>query len=476
MAVSSGTATALEVPAPIAGASATAAKPADRVRRLGWGVADQALSSLTNFALVVMVSHESAPRTFGMFALLFAAYCVVLGISRAICCEPLTVRFSDTSKEEWQHGAALATGSALLIGLLSGAICVALGLCSGASFGGVIVVFGLAMPALLLQDTWRFAFSAAGRSRYSFMNDGLYAVVLAPLLLVLVLEGRTGINFLVAAWGTAALVAAAFGVRQAHLLPRPRHVLAWWRLQSDLAPRYLVEFLALSGECQMVIFGIALVTSLAGVAAIRGGLVLLGPLNIVMYAAVLSAVPEAVRLLRGGHKKLEVSCAMLSTGLALMTLMWIGLLLALPSSLGRELFGPIWSSARPVVLPLGLGIAAIGVLTGAGVGLRALADAKRSLRARIVVSPVIMLTVLIGALTKGPAGGAWGLAIGQGVAAAVFWAYFLRGTRDLQLSRSTVPNPTAHLMSGAPRKLASPVTPARPRLLTDPRVDFHTTA
>ena len=442
MATSSGTATVLESSAPIARRRATAlANPADRVRRLGWGVADQALSSLTNFALVVMVSHESAPQTFGMFALLFAAYCVVLGICRAICCEPLTVRFSDTSKQAWRHGASLATGSALLIGLLGGVICVVVGLCSGARYSGLIVVFGVAMPALLLQDSWRFAFSAAGRSRHSFMNDGLYAAVLAPLLLLLVLEGKTGINFLVAAWGTAALVAAAFGVRQARLIPRPRQVLEWWRLQSDLAPRYLVEFLALAGECQMVIFGIALVTSLAGVAAIRGGLLLLGPLNIVMYAAILSAVPEAVRLLRGGRKKLEISCALLSTGLALMTLLWIGVVLALPASFGRELFGPIWSSARPVVLPLGLGIAAIGVLTGAGVGLRALADSKRSLRARMVVSPVIMLSVLIGALTNGPSGGAWGLAVGQGIAAIVFWAYFLGGTRDFLVARSAVPSP-----------------------------------
>ena len=136
----------------------------------------------------------------------------------------------------------------------------------------------------------------------------MYTAVLFPLLLILVLDHETGVSALVAAWGASALVAAGFGIRQARLLPKPARALTWWHLQSDLAPRYLVEFLALAGECQMVIFEIAIVTNLAGVAAIRGGLLLLGPLNIVLYAAMLSAVPEAVRVLGSGKKTLERAC------------------------------------------------------------------------------------------------------------------------------------------------------------------------
>jgi hypothetical protein len=426
---------------PRPGESTGHASSAARVRRVGWGVGDQALSSFTNFALAVLVAHESAPRTFGLFALLFAAYCVVLGVSRAICCEPLTVRFSDSSQAAWRRGASLATGSALIIGLVSGGLCVVVGLFSGSQSGVLILVFGLSMPALLLQDTWRYAFSTAGRSHYSFMNDAVYAVVLTPMLLILVLTGGTAVSTLVAAWGVAALAAATFGIWQARLLPTPRGVLAWCRLQSDLAPRYLVEFLALAGECQMVLFGIAALTTLAGVAAIRGGLLLLGPLNIVMYAAMLSAVPEAVRLLQSGRKRLEVACVAVSMGLALMTLLWAALVLWLPSSVGRELVGPVWTSARPVVLPLGLGLAAIGILTGAGVGLRALADSRRSLRARMVVSPIIMISVLVGALARGAVGGAWGLAVGQGIAAVVFWVYFVNGRRDPFVQRQAVPSP-----------------------------------
>jgi hypothetical protein len=442
VATASSTATVLGKSAVVSSKQAiTFANSTGRLRRVGWGLGDQALSSLTNFALTVMVAHESAPHAFGLFALLFAAYCVVLGVCRAICSEPLMVRFSEASSDVWRHGVSLATGSALMIGVLSSAIFIVIGVCSGAEYGGLIVIFGLALPGLLLQDTWRYAFSAAGRSRYSFMNDALYAGVLAPLLLILVLEGKTSVSALVAAWGTAALVAAAFGIRQARLLPKSYQALTWWRLQSDLAARYLVEFLALAGECQMVIFGIAVVTNLAGVAAVRGGLLLLGPLNIILYAAMLSAVPEVVRLLGSGQKRMETACVLLSMGLALMTLLWAGLVLLLPSSFGQEIFGSVWSSARPVVLPLALGFAAIGILTGAGVGLRALADAKRSFRARMIVSPVIMMSVLIGALTRGAPGGAWGLAAGQCVAAAVFWVYFLNSTRDPSLRHRAVSSP-----------------------------------
>ena len=139
-----------------------------RIMRMGWGIGDQALSSFTNFAVAVMVAHESSPRTFGLFALLFAAYCVVLGICRAVCSEPLTVRFTNVSAVAWHNGTALATGSAVLIGLISSLVCVIIGIFCGTWYGGLIAIFGLAMPALLLQDTWRFAFSTAGRSRAAF--------------------------------------------------------------------------------------------------------------------------------------------------------------------------------------------------------------------------------------------------------------------------------------------------------------------
>ena len=72
-------------------------RPRAIARGAVWGPADQTLSSLTNFALAIVVAHESAPRTFGLFALVFATFSIALGACRAVCCEPLAVRYSSAS-------------------------------------------------------------------------------------------------------------------------------------------------------------------------------------------------------------------------------------------------------------------------------------------------------------------------------------------------------------------------------------------
>jgi hypothetical protein len=66
------------------------------VRRLGWGLADQALSSLTNFALAVLVARAVSTSALGAFGLSFTTYTITLGATRALCSEPLTVRYSAT--------------------------------------------------------------------------------------------------------------------------------------------------------------------------------------------------------------------------------------------------------------------------------------------------------------------------------------------------------------------------------------------
>ena len=60
------------------------------------------------------------------------------------------------------------------------AICAALGLVVGGVVGGAFLGLGIVLPALLLQDCWRYAFFAAGQGRRAFLNDAVWAVALVP--------------------------------------------------------------------------------------------------------------------------------------------------------------------------------------------------------------------------------------------------------------------------------------------------------
>jgi O-antigen/teichoic acid export membrane protein len=62
--------------------------------RLGWGVADQAVGSASNFALSLYVAREFGPRAFGAFSLAFVTFTVFLNASRGTATDPLMVRYS----------------------------------------------------------------------------------------------------------------------------------------------------------------------------------------------------------------------------------------------------------------------------------------------------------------------------------------------------------------------------------------------
>lgn len=398
--------------------------------RFGWGVADQALSSLTNFALGLIAAGSLSPERFGAFALVFAVYLVALGAGRAIVSEPFMVRFSAVSHVEWARGVASATGAALVVGAAAGLFCaLAAGFVDGSLTAGFLAL-AATMPGLLLQDAWRFTFFAQRRGSAALGNDLIWALILFPTVGVLLASGRTTVGWLVLAWGVAGSVAGLAGLVQASVLPRPDRVLRWFRSQRDLVPRYAGEFAVTTVVSQSVVFGVGALAGLRQVGALRAGQLLLGPLNVVYLGVGAVAVPEGVRALKGSPRDLMILCRRLALFLAGVALVTGIAIWAVPSSVGAALLGDNWSSGHRVVIPLAIGMAAFGVLLGAGIGLRSLAAARLSFRARLLVAPLVLAGGLGGAALGGAMGAAWGLAAAQLGGAAIWWRYFARGLRE----------------------------------------------
>src|ERR1700685_1030813 len=90
------------------------------VRSLGWGVADQAVSSLTNFAVSIYVVRTLGATQFGAFSLAYVTYGFALNASRGLSTDPLMVRFSGTDVATWRRAVANCTGTAALVGLVAG--------------------------------------------------------------------------------------------------------------------------------------------------------------------------------------------------------------------------------------------------------------------------------------------------------------------------------------------------------------------
>ena len=65
-------------------------------RRLSWGVADQAMSSVSNFAVNIYIARTLGAVQYGAFALAYVTYGFALNASRGLGTDPLLVRFSGT--------------------------------------------------------------------------------------------------------------------------------------------------------------------------------------------------------------------------------------------------------------------------------------------------------------------------------------------------------------------------------------------
>ncbi|MEV7190553.1 hypothetical protein AB0N81_01920 [Streptomyces sp. NPDC093510] len=398
------------------------------VGRLSWGLADQAASSMTNFAVGIYVARSLGVTAFGVFSLAWVTYGVVLSVSRGLATDPLVVRFSGVPDASWRGAVVRSSGTALGVGTAIGAACLVTGLALGGRVGPAFACLGVMLPGLLLQDAWRYAFFAAGAGRKAFVNDLVWGVALIPAMVVAARAGN--VAAFVLAWGASAAVAAAYGCLQSGLRPRMTGARAWLREQRDLSYRYLVENVGVSGASQLRAYGLGAIVGIGAVGAIRGAELLLGPFLAVLMGLSLVTVAEAARVLRRSPHRLAKFCLLLGAGQAVAALLWGSALLLVPDRLGELVLGGVWHSASQLIVPATLGVAGAGLGTGAAAGLRALAAARRSLRCQLFASACYVGGGLGGAAVAGTAGSAWGVAAATAVSSAVWWLQLRTALRE----------------------------------------------
>ncbi|MFI0820169.1 hypothetical protein ACH4TX_34380 [Streptomyces sp. NPDC021098] len=398
------------------------------VGRLSWGLADQAASSMSNFAVGIYVARSLGVTAFGVFSLAWVTYGVVLNVSRGLATDPLVVRFSGVPDAAWRGAVARSTGTALGVGAAIGAACLVVGPALGGQVGPAFVCLGVMLPGLLLQDAWRFSFFAAGTGRKAFVNDVVWGVALVPAMVVAARVGS--VAAFVLAWGASATVAAGYGYLQSGIRPRVTGAREWLREQRDLGYRYLVENTCLSGASQLRAYGLGAIVGVGAVGAVRGAELLLGPFLAVLMGLSLVTVPEAARVLRRTPHRLGAFCLLLGGGQAVGALLWGGALLLMPDRFGAFVLGDVWHSAAQLIVPITLGVAGAGLGTGAAAGLRALGAARRSLRCQLFASAAYVGGGLGGAAVGGTVGSAWGVAAATVSGSAVWWLHLRSALRE----------------------------------------------
>jgi O-antigen/teichoic acid export membrane protein len=417
--------------------------------RLGWGVADQGVSSLTNFVVNLYVARTLGAEQYGAFGLAWVTYAFALNLSRGLATDPLMVRFSYTDEPAWRRAVADCTGTAAVVGVATGLLVLAAAGVLGGHTRLAFLGLGLTLPGLMLQDSWRFSFFAHGRGVQAFLNDMIWAVVLVPALVLVNHSGHATVFWFVFAWGAAATVAALAGPFQARVVPRLLGARRWLIQQRDLGIRYAVEGVVNSSSTQLRNYGIGLILGLAAVGWVTAANTLMGPFMVILTGSGLIILPEATRVWRDRPHRMPAYCMLISGGTIVLGLLWgVVLLVALPRGLGHLLLGPVWKPTYPLVLPTALAILGFCGSTGPGTGLHALAAASRSLRASLISSALFVAFSLAGAAQGGALGAVRGTALATWVGAGVYWWQLRAALRE----SGRLANGQRSLLGGPPRQ------------------------
>lgn len=392
------------------------------VSRAGWNLLDQAISSLSNSALTIIVARAVSANVFGAFALSFTVYQFLIAVTRSLTGQPLAVRYSACTPEQLRASAGYATGFAACLGVTCGTLCVAAGAVVGGDVGGALIAMGIVTPGVLLQDTWRNVFIVAARPSAAVVNDLCWGLL--QLLGVVWVAGRgTNASFAyVLVWGASGALAAAFASRQfGGTLPQLRSALRWLRSTWDLSRFFIAAGLALNGANQIALVAAASLGSVTDVGAVRAAQVLLGPVNLIAISLYTFALPEFARRPWLTSRQQLRWGLILSSGLAAVDAAWgLGLLL-LPRATGAALLGETWAHARGA-LPGSIAAAAgIGLTTGPAIILRCHEHVRVAFRISAAQGMGIVVMGLAGVRLDGSAGLAWGLAVASWGVLPVWW-------------------------------------------------------
>lgn len=389
---------------------------------------DQGASSLSNIVVAILVARSfDAPEPFGAFSLAMIAYQLSLGVVRSVVGEALLSLYSTESASVRRGQVADLVGATLSTSLLGSAVLWALSIPLGGLSGAALAGLAVVLPLVLLQDTWRFVFvidrpGATLALDLVWLGAVVVALGFAP--------HAAGVTWYVVVWGLTGGLGAILGFVLNGGPYTGLHPWRWLVQHRSVTSRFLGETFTARALFQLQMSGLGAIAGLDALGAVRAAQLFYGPLNTLNAGVYLAVVPEGA-VVRDQPQRLRRKLVVVCLGLATVGAAWMLVGLMFPTSWGRALFGTTWQAADDLMFPMGLVTIFAALMLGGLLGLRSLADAKRSLRARLKATPWLAVCPLAGAALSGALGFTIGAAMGTAIAAAIWWSTFESALEDV---------------------------------------------
>jgi hypothetical protein len=396
--------------------------PTARNRRRVLVVADQAASSLSNVVVAVLVARSFPDETeqFAAFSLALMVFQFAVGGVRGLLYDPLLALYSDRPRAVRYGLVPGYLGATFTVGLPLAGLIGLVSLALGGTVGSALLALAIVMPLVLVQDAWRYMF-IVDRAEMALLVDVAWLLVSCGAILLA--PDGVAVGWYVLAWGAGGILGAAIAtVAGRRWLGRLR---AWSYVAEhrDVSFRFLGEYVTSQAGNYFSLLACGWILGLTAYGAVRAANFYFGPIFTLQAGVILSTLPEGRRL---RHRPVQLrrlvygATALVSIAAAA----WTAVGMVLPASYGRALFGATWAEAQDILLPMGLAMIGMTLIAGGLVGVRSV-DATKGLRARLRSIPLQIVCPLAGAYIADVLGFAVGMALGQVLAAGVWWRTFL---------------------------------------------------
>src|ERR1700722_7935227 len=192
-------------PTPVV-ATASKRRTATSQRVMALTVVDQGASSVSNFALALIVAHYSSASALGVFAILTATYVLSQGLVRSLSSDCLLTRSENDEgqRSKYERGGYLA---AIVLSIPVGVLAAAVSGLLPHAFTLPFVIFAVSFPLMACQDFARFIGISRYDPAYAIWLDLTWLVLFLIAYVVLKEQGLTTLAWLFGAWsGAGALV------------------------------------------------------------------------------------------------------------------------------------------------------------------------------------------------------------------------------------------------------------------------------
>jgi O-antigen/teichoic acid export membrane protein len=362
--------------------------PVARQRHIGDGrdavltLADQLVSSASNFTIGVLIARAGGADALGAFGVAFLVWLAAVGVNRALVTEPMTVSDATGSGNTGGGDAQLREGmsATLLLGLGWAAfLAVSGGVLRLAGRDGVaLLALAPWMPSLLLQDYWRGMAFRLQRADWALISDVVFAVIQGSVTLALFALHVGSVSAFLASWGIGGIAGALVGLGMARVRLASRGGFTHLRSLWARSRWYLAEFgtAFLSDQGYLLLLPALLGTAQFGV--YRAGASLIGPAVIIFLAGGNVALPGCVRRLRQhGMPGLMVYTTRLSIAVFGLTATYCALVALLAKPMLRLAYGEGFTGAAVITQLVAAQYTLFAIGFGCGVALKAAGQMRR---------------------------------------------------------------------------------------------------